>query len=210
MWPVERRIDLCAIEPARVALEVRSRRVEANCRRARNRPTRRPDPNVSGSGHRRQRWRPARAAAATKGAGRVSAAAPMGHWDHGSVAGPLRARFASGLPLSRGLHHRRTRSEVLLQAIADVAFSDFEMRGVVARRRVAFFGQSYGRGRPRSRFRRSYCRCAPRLPSGPASIPTPSSWPCSTSTVLARRSAGIVTPRNTPSSQASRFCRHAE
>jgi alkylated DNA repair dioxygenase AlkB len=34
---------------------------------------------------------------------------------------------------------------LLLDAIADVAFSDFEMRGVVARRRVAFFGQSYDR-----------------------------------------------------------------
>ena len=33
----------------------------------------------------------------------------------------------------------------LLDAIAGVAFSDFEMRGVVARRRVAFFGQSYDR-----------------------------------------------------------------
>jgi alkylated DNA repair dioxygenase AlkB len=35
--------------------------------------------------------------------------------------------------------------QFLLDAIADVAFSDFEMRGVVARRRVAFFGQSYDR-----------------------------------------------------------------
>ena len=33
----------------------------------------------------------------------------------------------------------------LLDAIADVAFADFEMRGVVARRRVAFFGESYDR-----------------------------------------------------------------
>ena len=33
----------------------------------------------------------------------------------------------------------------LLEAIATVAFSEFEMRGVVARRRVAFFGQSYDR-----------------------------------------------------------------
>jgi len=33
----------------------------------------------------------------------------------------------------------------LLDAMAGVAFSDFEMRGVVARRRVAFFGQSYDR-----------------------------------------------------------------
>jgi len=31
----------------------------------------------------------------------------------------------------------------LLDAIADVTFSAFEMRGVVAKRRVAFFGQSY-------------------------------------------------------------------
>ena len=33
----------------------------------------------------------------------------------------------------------------LLAAIAGITFSDFEMRGVVARRRVAFFGQSYDR-----------------------------------------------------------------
>ena len=33
----------------------------------------------------------------------------------------------------------------LLDAIAEVAFADFEMRGVVARRRVAFFGQAYDR-----------------------------------------------------------------
>jgi hypothetical protein len=33
----------------------------------------------------------------------------------------------------------------LLDAMADVAFSEFAMRGVVARRRVAFFGQSYDR-----------------------------------------------------------------
>jgi alkylated DNA repair dioxygenase AlkB len=35
--------------------------------------------------------------------------------------------------------------ERLLDAIAGVAFSNFEMRGVVARRRVAFFGESYTR-----------------------------------------------------------------
>lgn len=34
---------------------------------------------------------------------------------------------------------------VLVDTMADVAFSQFEMRGVVARRRVAFFGQSYDR-----------------------------------------------------------------
>jgi len=32
----------------------------------------------------------------------------------------------------------------LLDAIAGITFSEFIMRGVVARRRVAFFGQSYG------------------------------------------------------------------
>jgi len=35
--------------------------------------------------------------------------------------------------------------QVVLDAIGGVAFSDFEMRGVVARRRVAFFGESYDR-----------------------------------------------------------------
>ena len=34
----------------------------------------------------------------------------------------------------------------LLDAIATVSFSTFEMRGVAARRRVAFFGHSYDRG----------------------------------------------------------------
>jgi alkylated DNA repair dioxygenase AlkB len=35
--------------------------------------------------------------------------------------------------------------QVLAEALAGVAFSEFEMRGVVARRRVAFFGRSYDR-----------------------------------------------------------------
>ena len=52
--------------------------------------------------------------------------------------------------LPPGLHYRddfitETEEQALLDAIADIAFSDFEMRGVVARRRVAFFGQSYDR-----------------------------------------------------------------
>ena len=49
-----------------------------------------------------------------------------------------------------GFHYREdfitdADERVLLDAIADVGFADFEMRGVVARRRVAFFGQSYDR-----------------------------------------------------------------
>jgi hypothetical protein len=56
--------------------------------------------------------------------------------------------FECDLPL--GFHYRENfitdaDERVLLEAIADVAFSDFAMRGVVARRRVAFFGQSYDR-----------------------------------------------------------------
>ena len=53
--------------------------------------------------------------------------------------------------LPPGFHYRESfiteaGERALLDAIAGVAFSDFEMRGVVARRRVAFFGQSYDRG----------------------------------------------------------------
>jgi len=36
--------------------------------------------------------------------------------------------------------------QALLAEIGNVVFSDFELRGVVARRRVAFFGQSYDKG----------------------------------------------------------------
>jgi hypothetical protein len=47
-----------------------------------------------------------------------------------------------------GFHYRQdfitdAEERVLLEAISEVAFSDFALRGVVARRRVAFFGQSY-------------------------------------------------------------------
>jgi alkylated DNA repair dioxygenase AlkB len=52
--------------------------------------------------------------------------------------------------LPPGFHYRDdfitdADERVLVAAIAGVAFSDFEMRGVVARRRVAFFGESYDR-----------------------------------------------------------------
>ena len=68
----------------------------------------------------------------------------MGHW---FMAGSPRL-FEQDLP--SGFHYRKdfiteADERTLLAAIADVAFSDFEMRGVVARRRVAFFGQSYDR-----------------------------------------------------------------
>jgi alkylated DNA repair dioxygenase AlkB len=52
--------------------------------------------------------------------------------------------------LPPGLHYRENfvsepEERALLDAIANLEFSDFEIRGVVARRRVAFFGQAYDR-----------------------------------------------------------------
>jgi alkylated DNA repair dioxygenase AlkB len=60
----------------------------------------------------------------------------------------LPSLFEHNLP--PGFHYRDNfitdvDERVLLDAIADVQFSDFEMRGVVARRRVAFFGHAYDR-----------------------------------------------------------------
>ena len=86
--------------------------------------------------------------------------------------------FERDLPL--GFHYREdfitdADERVLLEAIADVAFANFEMRGVVARRRVAFFGQSYDRAAT-GRFQRFCCRCAPRLANGLASNPKRLPW----------------------------------
>jgi len=55
-----------------------------------------------------------------------------------------------GLDVPPGFEYREdfitgSDERILLDAMAGVVFSDFEMRGVVARRRVAFFGQSYDR-----------------------------------------------------------------
>ena len=59
-----------------------------------------------------------------------------------------RSLFEPDLPL--GFKYREdfitdSDEDGLLAAIADIAFADFEMRGVVARRRVAFFGASFNR-----------------------------------------------------------------
>jgi alkylated DNA repair dioxygenase AlkB len=53
-----------------------------------------------------------------------------------------------------GLSYRRdfitdAEQTALLDAITSVTFSKYEMRGVVARRRVAYFGQTYDRGEAR-------------------------------------------------------------
>jgi hypothetical protein len=55
------------------------------------------------------------------------------------------------LDLPDGFHYRPdfitpAEEATLAAAIEDVTFSTFEMRGVVARRRVAFFGEAYDRG----------------------------------------------------------------
>ncbi len=52
-----------------------------------------------------------------------------------------------GHDLPAGFHYRENfitadEEHALLGAVADITFSEFEMRGVVARRRVAFFGES--------------------------------------------------------------------
>lgn len=70
----------------------------------------------------------------------------MRHWGVGSASGPL---FEADVP--DGFHYREdciTADEeaALADGIAGLEFSAFEMRGVVARRRVAFFGRSYDAG----------------------------------------------------------------
>ena len=59
--------------------------------------------------------------------------------------------FPDDLP--RGFRYEEaflTREEeaALLEQVRGVTFANFEMRGVIARRRVAFFGASYDAGRP--------------------------------------------------------------
>jgi alkylated DNA repair dioxygenase AlkB len=80
----------------------------------------------------------------TAGSG-AERASGMGHW---IMSGSPRL-FESHLP--QGFHYREAfiteaDEQVLLDAIVGVTFADFEMSGAVARRRVAFFGQSYDRG----------------------------------------------------------------
>ena len=63
-----------------------------------------------------------------------------------------RSLFDSDLP--PGFHYRgnfitAADERILIDALAEIEFQDFEMRGAVARRRVAFFGQSYDRAAAR-------------------------------------------------------------
>jgi hypothetical protein len=70
----------------------------------------------------------------------------MRDWNVASTLGSL---FAADVP--DGFQYRSdfitsTEEAELADGIAHLEFSNFEMRGVVARRRVAFFGKSYDRG----------------------------------------------------------------
>jgi alkylated DNA repair dioxygenase AlkB len=86
----------------------------------------------------------------------------------------------------------------LLDGLHGVTFDTFEMRGVVARRRVAFFGESYDRAHGRTvaglpwplRRKIAEWRSCPSAPSR---------WHSSTSTGRARRLGGIATHPNTTS-----------
>ena len=62
----------------------------------------------------------------------------------------IRSRSLFALDLPPGFGYREdfitaADEDALVEAIARIQFADFEMRGVVAKRRVAFFGESYGR-----------------------------------------------------------------
>ena len=69
----------------------------------------------------------------------------MPHWDVVQLSRPL---FGEAVP--EGFHYRLDfvtpeEEAALVDDLSRVEFSLFEMRGVVARRRVAFFGRSYDR-----------------------------------------------------------------
>jgi alkylated DNA repair dioxygenase AlkB len=70
-----------------------------------------------------------------------------------SALGPLFAADDDAPPdVPAGFHHREDfitadEESALAAEIQRVEFADFEMRGIIARRRVAFFGRSYDAGR---------------------------------------------------------------
>jgi alkylated DNA repair dioxygenase AlkB len=72
----------------------------------------------------------------------------MRHWVMASSPSLFEHNVPSGFAYRENfISHADERA--LVDAISEVTFSEFEMRGVVARRRVAFFGQSYDAAAPR-------------------------------------------------------------
>ena len=66
----------------------------------------------------------------------------MRHWVMGSYPRLFEPDVPSGFAYRENFISQAD-EQTLVDAIGEVTFSEFEMRGVVARRRVAFFGQSY-------------------------------------------------------------------
>ncbi len=175
VWTVERRVNLRAVEPARVALEMRSSRVEAERRRARNRPTRRPDSNVRSSAHWLQlplqlavcadRRRPASLENVTHGT--------LGSW-------PLR-QVSSSVMCPQASTIARTSSRKRMSESSSKPSSMLRLR--ISRCAVSSLGGEWRSSASRTTrqrlgcFQRSCYRCAQQWPAGPASIRTRSPWP---------------------------------
>ena len=99
----------------------------------------------------------------------------------------------------------------LAAAIARVEFSTFEMRGVVARRRVAFFGSSYDSGgRPISPMPAFLMPLRATVAAWTGVDPDAFVMALVNEYPPARRLAGTATRLNTESSPASRCCRRVE
>ena len=111
---------------------------------------------------------------------------------------------------------------LLIDAIRQVEFSNFEMRGVVARRRVAFFGSSYDAGRTRTLPLPAFLRPLRERAAALAGVDAeafvmalineyppgaPIGW--HRERRVRRPDPGIATLRNTTLSLASRSCRPA-
>ena len=117
--------------------------------------------------------------------------------------------FEREVPL--GFHYRDNfitdaEERLLLEAIADVAFADFEMRGVVARRRVAFFGQPYDRTAA-GPFPGFLLPLRAQIANWANIEPDAFAMALINGYVRARPSAGIATRLNTTWSAGSRSCR---
>jgi hypothetical protein len=123
------------------------------------------------------------------------------------TGGSFEAAGPNGLRYHR--HFITSNAEArLADAVARLDFSTFEMRGVVARRRVAFFGRSYDAG-----------HASPPLPAFLAPLrDRVAAWAgveagafaVINSARPARRSAGTSTDRSTASWQVSLSCRPVE
>ena len=118
-----------------------------------------------------------------------------------------------GRDLLPGFHHRdafvTTEEESRLAgAISGIEFRTFEMRGVVAKRRVAFFGRSYDAARgPERPIPEFLFPLRERFAAWANVDPQAFAMALINEYRLARRSDGTATRRSTTSSRVSRYCR---